>query len=548
MQDVERGPTRRGPAHDDAPSSWFLTPDERDNPATDIDRRRGASWTEGNTVRVHLDGAAYFARLHQVLCTTREGDWVYFTDWQGDPDQILVPPDARIGPVLAELASRGAHVRGLLWRSHPRLANFSEEENFSFSQLVNRAGGEVLLDHRVLRFGSHHQKLFVALRTQRDESVAFVGGIDLCHGRRDDQRHLGDPQTVDLDDDRYGERPPWHDVQLEISGPAVDDVAYTFAERWSDPTPLDSPAPWRRWLHRAAAHPEEPSALAPDRTDGVGSGSHAVQVLRTYPRRRPPYPFATRGERSIARAYEKSFGRARRLIYVEDQYLWSCDAMLALADALRRESALQLVLVIPRHPDPDGAIAGSASRFGRERVLDTLFAAGGDRVAVYDLESTEGVPIYVHAKLCVVDDLWMAIGSDNLNRRSWTHDSEISCAVVDSERDERAPRDPRGTGEGARRLARDTRLRAAAEHLGRPEREVDDLVDPTSWFTALRESAGALDAWHDAGGTGPRPPGHLRVHPRDRVFRLARPALHLMHARLLDPDGRPTRMRRRREY
>jgi phosphatidylserine/phosphatidylglycerophosphate/cardiolipin synthase-like enzyme len=222
--------------------------------------------------------------------------------------------------------------------------------------------------------------------------------------------------------------------------------------------------------------------------------------------------------------------------------------MHALADALRREPELHLVLVIPRYPDPDGAIAGRASRFGRERVLDTLFGAGGDRVAVYDLENDEGVPIYVHAKLCVVDDLWMAIGSDNLNRRSWTHDSEISCAVIDAERDERDPRDPTGTGEGARRAARATRLRAAAEHLGRGEDEVDDLVDPASWFTALRESARAIDAWHDAGATGPRPPGHLRVHPRDRVARLARPLLHLMHARLLDPDGRPSRMRRRREY
>ena len=206
------------------------------------------------------------------------------------------------------------------------------------------------------------------------------------------------------------------------------------------------------------------------------------------------------------------------------------------------------MLVIPRYPDPDGAIAGSASRFGRERVLDALTAAGGDRVVVYDLENTEGIPIYVHAKLCVVDDLWMAIGSDNLNRRSWTHDSETSCAVGDAERDEREPRDPAGTGEGARRLARETRLRVAAEHLGRAETETDDLVDPATWFDALRESARALDAWHDAGRVGPRPAGHLRVHPRDRVSRLARPLVHLMHARLLDPDGRPRRMSRRDEF
>jgi phosphatidylserine/phosphatidylglycerophosphate/cardiolipin synthase-like enzyme len=324
----------------------------------------------------------------------------------------------------------------------------------------------------------------------------------------------------------------------------VHDVAYTFAERWNDPARIDSPTPWRRLLHRAAEHPDAPGPLAADRTDGDEVGTHAVQVLRTYPARRPPYPFAPEGERSIARAYEKAFGRARRLIYVEDQYLWSLDATRTLARALRREPHLHLVMVIPRHPDPDGAIAGAASNVGRERVLDELLAAGGDRVAVYDLENTEGTPIYVHAKVCVIDDIWMAVGSDNLNRRSWTHDSELSCAIVDAERDERAPQDPAGRGEGARRLARTTRVRAAAEHLGRADADVADLVDPEAWFTALRDAAAALDSWHDAGCIGPRPSGHLRRHPRERVSRLARPLLHWVHARLLDPDGRPAHLRR----
>ncbi len=50
----------------------------------------------------------------------------------------------------------------------------------------------------------------------------------------------------------------------------------------------------------------------------------------------------------------------------------------------------------------------------------------------------------MHAKVCVVDDVWCSVGSDNFNRRSWTHDSELSCAVLDSRRDGRAPQDPAG--------------------------------------------------------------------------------------------------------
>ncbi len=136
-------------------------------------------------------------------------------------------------------------MRGLLWRSHPELMNFGEGKNLAFSKAINEAGGQVLLDHRVRRGGSHHQKLIVVQHDDPARDVAFVGGIDLCHGRRDDARHLGDAQVVELDDSHYGDRPPWHDVQLELRGPVVDDLAWTFAERWHDPNPLDTRNPVR---------------------------------------------------------------------------------------------------------------------------------------------------------------------------------------------------------------------------------------------------------------------------------------------------------------
>ncbi len=422
--------------------------------------------------------------------------------------------------------------------------NFGEGKNLSFSRVVNDAGGQVLLDHRVRRGGSHHQKLFVVRRPRGVGDVAFVGGIDVCHGRRDDHHHLGDPQAVELDDEHYGERPPWHDLQIELHGPVVDDLAWTFAERWHDPAPVDVPTPVRAALHRYAKHPDEPGPLAPSiRPDG--DGPLAVQVLRTYPALRHGYPFAERGERSIARAYLKAFARARRFVYLEDQYLWSVDATRTLREALARSPELQIVVVVPRHPDPDGALSGEASRIGRERVLDGLHDVGHERVAVYDLENVAGDAVYVHSKICVIDDIWMAVGSDNLNRRSWTHDSELSCSVIDSRLDERAPHDPAGLGDGARVLARDTRLRLAAEHLGRAPGDVDDLVDPASWFDALRRGADALDRWCRAGRNGHRPPGHLREHPCERVEGARRLGLGAIHAAFLDPDGRPRALSRR---
>ena len=141
-------------------------------------------------------------------------------------------------------------------------------------------------------------------------------------------------------------------------------------------------------------------------------------------------------------------------------------------------------------------------------MLETLRNAGGDRVAIYDLENVHGTPIYIHAKVCVIDDVWMEVGSDNLNRRSWMHDSELSCAVLDTSYDEREPLDPADLGDRARVLPRNTRLRLWREHLGRDDDDDADLVDFNSGFDAWSAAAAEVDAWHRDGRHGPRPPGH----------------------------------------
>ena len=525
---------------------WFLTASERGNPATSIDRRRGdrPAWTEGNQVRPLVHGATYYPRLLAALRGLRKGDLVGIADWRGDTDELLDGQGTELGKVLAELAGRGVQVRGLLWRSHPDLAHFQEEQNLHLGEVVNQAGGEILLDERVRGPGSQHQKLVLIRHPDReDDDVAFMGGIDLCHGRRDDERHLGDPQAVEMDE-RYGDRPPWHDVQLEIRGPAVGDLSVTFRERWEDPTPLDHRNPWRARLTRRVSQPRHPSPLPQMLRDPGPAGPHAVQVLRTYPAKRPALPFAPSGERSIARAYLKALWRARRLIYLEDQYLWSEDIAQALADALRRSPELRLVAVVPRYPDQDGRLTGPPNRIGQQAALDTVRAAGGDRVAVYDLENEVGTPIYVHAKVCVIDDVWAAVGSDNLNRRSWTHDSELSAAVLDETRDERAPADPAGLGDGARVFARELRLRLWREHLGRGPGSDGDLLDPREGFEAWRRTAAALTDWHQGGRRGPRPPGHAREHDPGRVKAWAAWWATPVYKALVDPDGRPRRLRK----
>jgi phosphatidylserine/phosphatidylglycerophosphate/cardiolipin synthase-like enzyme len=171
-------------------------------------------------------------------------------------------------------------------------------------------------------------------------------------------------------------------------------------------------------------------------------------------------------------------------------------------------------------------------------------------VHVFDVENHAGTPVYVHAKVCVVDDTWASVGSDNFNRRSWTHDSELSSTVLDSTRDEREPRDPAGTGEGARTFARDLRLALAREHLDLPAdgSEDDLLLDPTRFVDTIVDRAATLDAWHDGGRQGPRPPGRLREHRAERLPWFTRLWATPVYRLIDDPDGRPLRMRLRKTF
>jgi len=531
-----RGPGTDAPALED----WFLTAVERGNPAT-----RLRPWTEGNDVRLRVHGRTYYAVLADRLSTTGPGDLLLVAGWRGDGDQQLADDGPSVAGALAAAARRGARVRVLLWRSHLQALGYHVPQNRRLAAEVTAAGGEVLLDQRIRALGSHHQKL-VVIRDGTDPGadVAYVGGIDLVLGARDDIGHHGDPRAAASGADY--DREPRHDAQLELRGPVVGDLYEVFAERWDDPAPLVR-LPWHVLPDRLRGLARRGTPLPPAPPDPPTAGRCAVQVLRTYPRRWPPHPFAPRGERSVARGYIKALGRAQRLVYVEDQYLWSTDVARVFAAALHRAPRLHLIAVVPRPERDDGP---TAARLGQGDAMAMVHEAGGDRVQVLDVETAEARNVYVHAKICVVDDVWCTVGSNNLNMRSWTHDSELVAAVLDEERDGREPADPAGLGDGARSLARRLRLELMREHLGLDDDA--DLLDPDRAAETVRERAAALDAWHAGGGRGPRPPGRLRRHApgheqipvrlRDRW--LIGPAYRMV----LDPDGRPWGARLRRIY
>lgn len=526
-------------------ADWLLTTAERGNPATRI-----PAWCTGNRAEPLIHGSTYFDRLATDVGQLGRGDHLFFTDWRGDPDENVRDGGPTIAELFCHAAERGVVVKGLMWRSHLDRFQYSEEENRHLGDDIERAGGEVLLDQRVRLFGSHHQKL-VVLRHPRapERDVAFAGGIDLCHSRRDDGSHRGDEQVLRMSA-RYSDRPPWHDVQLRIQGPVVGALDTTFRERWTDSTPLDMLAPIAYLRDRFGGADLSAGQLPPQPPDPPACGPHTVQVLRTYPDAHFAYPFAPRGERSIARGYSKAVGRARRLIYVEDQYLWSSQVAHLFARALSQNPDLHLIAVVPRYPDVDGRFALPPNMIGRYQAIEACRRVSPHRVHVFDVENHAGTPVYVHAKVVVIDDVWACVGSDNLNRRSWSNDSELSCAVLDETRDGRVPGDPAGLGDGARVFARELRLRLAREHLDRAAdgSHDDDLVDPAAVVREFDAAAEALENWYAAGRRGPRPPGRLRPHRAERLGRFTRLWALPIYRAVYDPDGRSYRARLRGEW
>jgi phosphatidylserine/phosphatidylglycerophosphate/cardiolipin synthase-like enzyme len=240
-----------------------------------------------------------------------------------------------------------------------------------------------------------------------------------------------------------------------VRGPAVADVAAHFSQRWHDLTGERLPEPKRQRR----------------------SGDVEVQVVRTVPEH--VYESIPDGDFRILESYVRALESAERLIYLENQFLWSSEIAKILLRKVRQPPSedFRLVLVLPAKPN-------SGRDDTRGQLADLIEADDGNgRVlacALRALGELGPCPVYVHAKIGIVDDRWLTLGSANLNEHSLFNDSELNVVTCDGE------------------LARGTRLRLWAEHLERPERDlsgkpvdvVDELWKPIAEEQYARRQAG----------------------------------------------------------
>jgi len=187
-----------------------------------------------------------------------------------------------------------------------------------------------------------------------------------------------------------------------------------------------------------------------------------LQIVRTVPEKL--YEFAPRGDFRIIEAYLRALRSAQRLVYLENQFLWSPEIVNVLADKLRRPPTdeFRVVIMLPGKPN-----TGQDDTRGQ---LALLAAADGDhgRFLATTIRARTGNTsdrVYVHAKVGIVDDHWLTLGSANLNAHSFYNDTEVNIVTCDPA------------------LARETRLRLWAAHL---ERDVDEVAgDPSTVIDQL---------------------------------------------------------------
>jgi len=301
--------------------------------------------------------------------------------------------------------------------------------------------------------GSHHQKIVVV-----DDAMAFVGGIDLTRGRWDTREHAKDnPLRVDADGRAY---PPRHDIQMAVDGEAAASLGDLARQRWHRATgetlKAVSPSgdPW-------------PDDLTPDMTDVD------IAIART----RPAYNGQSE-IREVEALYLDATSHAQRLIYIENQYLTSPRIATALAAQLEKEKGPEIVVVLPAQTA--GWLEESTMGLLRSRRLKELRAADmHGRLRVY-YPTGPGLGsrgIYVHAKVLIVDDRFVRIGSANLNNRSMGLDSECDLAI-----ESRAQRDAETA------IAR-FRNCLIAEHLGLPPDEIEKSVGEERSLLAVLDNA-----------------------------------------------------------
>jgi len=441
----------------------------------------------GNLVEILVDGQESWGRAAEDIEGAQEE--IQIATWICRPnielrrplELALAEPIERghlcLGSQLERRAKEGVKVRLLIW-------------GLAYTPIIDRwlrrwywrghDNIDVLEQDHPSVIGSYHQKTLTI-----DRRVAYCGGMNLkendwdtnAHGVHELRRfpHMAGAADREATAARVEPPPfpPRHDLMVRMEGPAVADLVTNFADRWAQSVKARRVSPWSRmidWTRRKLGlddYPEVPAAKEPP----PAKGEHWAQVVRTTPG----------GEDGILGAYVRAIRNARRYIYIENQYFRSPIIGQELRDVIKANPRLRLAVVVrPVNGgsvslfDPSGYWTAKTLEYIREArpefELTVLYAWGRDVDERLVWEEVD-----VHAKVMVVDDVWLTVGSANINDRGFKTEGEINAVVLD------------------KGLAKDLRRRLMAEHL-----ELD-ASDPR-----LDDVDQTFDLWEHHGRENPK--------------------------------------------
>ena len=424
---------------------------------------------DGNRVRPLIDGEPAFRRICEAVEAAQASVWVTVAFLEAGFEM----PDGRgsLFDVLDRAVSRGVDVRALFWRVNPESARV-EQATFSGSadqrrMLTDRGSTVRMRWDRAQKGYCQHQKSWV-IDAGTPSEVAFVGGINLG------------PDYVVAPGHRItaGERHV-HDVYVEVAGPSASDVHHNFVQRWNEAS--DRAEPDGVWgddgdlaFPTRLSPPVGESRVQIQRSVRAGLYASGVAAVGC-----EPYAIAE-GELSIAEQYLRAIGAARRSIYIENQTVFDPDVLQALDAALTR--GVEVVALTPA--EAYGELKAAKARPESRPLFELLGALGRhERFALVGIAGADADglrhDVYVHAKVMLVDDAWMTIGSCNIARRSFFGDIEMNASVWDPQ------------------VVRATRCELLLEHLGQDTSALDDREA----LALYRRIAAENRARRDAGQT-----------------------------------------------
>lgn len=391
---------------------------------------------KANRFSLIVDADDYFAAARVAMMDARKR--IMLIGWDFDARINLCHPEVsdegptRLDDFMIWLVKRNPELRIYLLRWDVGMVKAMFRGNTAVTLLRWKAHKQITarMDGVHPFAASHHQKI-VAI----DDCLAFCGGIDMTSERWDTRGHEdADPNRVTPRGKPYK---AWHDATSAFDGAAAEAIGAVARDRWQaacgeklEPLPGYEPC-WPK--------PLEPTLRKVD-----------LAIARTYPKLEDREAIL-----EIEQFYLDLIASARTLIYAESQYFASRRIAVAIAKRLQEEDCPEIIIVNPFKAD--GWLEPIAMDTARARLFEALRRLDRHgRLRIYHPQTKAGEPIYVHAKITVVDDRVLRVGSSNFNNRSLRLDTECDVAI-DAERE--------GNGHAAETIAA-IRHDLIAEHLG----------------------------------------------------------------------------------